>query len=140
MRVLLVALLTCAAIVGQSRDELRRRYGQPISESFMVRPGISATVSYDQNGHITELLISPLNKNLIKSRTTTLSHDSVKAVIDELVPRSERGKFLIAGFDDVTCLPDDDCSGTSESYEKVTIYYNAGAKGRICYAVVHWNQ
>jgi hypothetical protein len=60
----------------------------------------------------------------------------LKAVIDELVPRSVRGKRLISGFVNATCLPGDDCNRTSDSYERVTIYYNAAAEGRVHYAVV----
>jgi len=53
---------------------------------------------------------------------------------------SARGKFLIGEFDDITCLPADDCQGTSENYEKVTISYNAGTEGRVAYAVVQWKK
>jgi hypothetical protein len=140
MRMLVIVLLTCTAISGQSGDELRRQYGNPISETFMVRPGISVTASYASDGRITELLISPRNLDHIKSRGVTLSPDAVKAVIDELVPRSERGKFLIGTFDHIICLPENDCAGTSENYQRVTIYYNAGAKGRVTYAVVQWKE
>jgi hypothetical protein len=62
--------------------------------------------------------------------------DSVNAIIDELVPRSVRGKHLIAGFVNAECLPENDCNGTSDSYEKVEIYYNSAAEGRVHYAVV----
>jgi len=65
-----------------------------------------------------------------------MSVDSVNAIIDELVPRSVRGKHLIAGFVNMDCLPENDCYGTSDSYEKVTMYYNTAAEGRIHYAVV----
>ena len=126
MKLLLFALLTCTTLVGQSREEWIRKYGKPIAESFLVRPGISATISYGPNGRATELLISPRNPALIKSRANTLSQDSVKAIIDELVPRSKRGKYLIGEFDNITCLPENDCGDTSEHYQKLTIYYNAG--------------
>jgi len=51
--------------------------------------------------------------------------ESVDAILDELVPLATRGKFVIGEFEDVICLPADDCRGTSLTYEKVTIYYNA---------------
>src|SRR4051812_20359582 len=82
MRMLLIIFLTCTAIIGHPKDEFRRKYGEPISETFMVRPGISATVSYAPNGGITELIISPRTRNLMKSRMETLSQDSAKAIID----------------------------------------------------------
>jgi hypothetical protein len=86
------------------------------------------------------LLISPRNQDLIKSRGVTSSQDAVESIIDELVPRSERGKFLMSQFDNITCLPDNDCAGSSENYEKVRIYYNSGTKGKLCYAVVQWKE
>jgi hypothetical protein len=140
MRMLLITLIACTAIAGQSRDELRRKYGAPVSETFTIRPGINGTVSYGPNGRIAELLISPRNQDLIKSRGVTLSQDAVESIIDELVPRSARGKFLMGQFDNITCLPDNDCAGSSENYEKVRIYYNSGTKGKLCYAVVQWKE
>jgi hypothetical protein len=67
MKILLIALLTGTTIVGQSKDEFRRKYGEPISETFMVRPGISIAVTYQPQGRIAELLISPRTPALIKS-------------------------------------------------------------------------
>ena len=53
----------------------------------------------------------------------TLSPDTLKEIIEELVPSSGRGKFLMGTFENIHCLPLDDGVGTSESYEKLTIYY-----------------
>jgi hypothetical protein len=60
-------------------------------------------------------------------------------VIDELVPLSVRGKYVVAGFINMACLPANDCAGGSRTYEKVTIYYNGAPEGRVYYAVVTWN-
>ena len=128
------------AIFGQSREELRRKYSVPLSETFAVRPGMSATATYAANGTITELFISPRTTGLIKLRETTLSNESIRAVVDELVPESTRGKFLIGGFINATCLPENNCAGTSEDYQNVTIYYNAGREGGVTYAVVQWKR
>jgi hypothetical protein len=73
-------------LAGQSSAELRHKYGTPISETFVVRPGINATATYGKSGRIVEWLIQARNTDLIKSRGRTLSQESVKAVIDELVP------------------------------------------------------
>jgi hypothetical protein len=139
MKPILIAVLACNAILAQSKDQLRQKFREPVSETFLVRPGITATASYAPNGKMAELVISPLNTSLIKSRNTTLSQESVEAVMDELVPMSERGKFLIGEFESITCEPADDCMGSSANYQNVTIYYNGSAKqGRITYAVVRW--
>ena len=133
-------LVASGTLVAQSRDELRRNYGEPVSETFMVRPGISVTATYATNGRVTELVVSPRTTDLIKSRGKTLSKDSVKAILDELVPSPVRGNYLIAGFVNLACLPENDCQGSSVSYEKLTIYYNSAAEGGVHYAVVQWKE
>jgi hypothetical protein len=55
-------------LAGQSREELRRKYGTPISETFIVRPGIIATGTYGRGGRIVEWIISPRNTEVIKTR------------------------------------------------------------------------
>jgi hypothetical protein len=131
-------LISDGALFGQSKEDLRRKYGEPFSEVFMVRPGISVAATYGTDGRIIELLISPRITNIIKSREATLSQSSVDAVLNELVPDSVRGKGISAGFMNVVCMPENDCSGTSQEFQHVTIYYNAGKGGGLCYAVVKW--
>jgi len=133
-------LAASGALVGQSRDELIRKCGEPISETFMVRPGIAVTATYASHGRIVELLISPRTTAQIKSRGNTLKQDTVRAIIDELVPLSAPGKSLSSGFANLSCLPENDCYGTTKSYENVAIYYNAGKDGSISYAVVSWKE
>jgi len=133
-------LISSGTLSGQSREELRRKYGEPVSETFMLSPGISATATYATNGRITELLIAPRTTGLIKSRGGTLSQDTVRTILDELVPRSARGKHLISGFVNLTCLPENECQGSSEQFQNVTIYYNAGRDGGLNYAVVQWKE
>ncbi len=149
MRQLIRALVVLSVVGGgagegtlaaQSRDELRRKYGEPFSETFLVRPGIGVTSTHAKDGRITELIISPHPSGLVKSRNETLSQDSANEIIDELVPRSARGKYLSAGFVNARCLPDDDCQGSSQDYEKITIYYNSAGQGRVHYVVVQWRE
>ncbi len=106
----------------------------------MVRPGIGVTATYATNGRIVELLISPRTTDLIKSRGKTLSHESVNAILNELVPDSVRGKPISAGFMNMVCMPENDCSGSSQEFQNVTIYYNAGKEGGLCYVVVKWKE
>jgi hypothetical protein len=131
-------LVASGTLAGQSKDELRRKYGEPISETFTVRPDVSVTATYETNGRITQLQISPQVTGYIKSRGKTLSRDTAKTIIDELVPNSARGKFVIGEFLNFECLPENDCAGTTENYQKVTIYYNSAAEGQVHYAVVQW--
>ena len=138
MKTTLLLLMMCMAVVGQSKDELRKKYREPVSETFVVRPGIIATASYSSTGQVTELLIAPQLTDLIKSKSKGLSYETLKAVIDELVPTSVRGRGLLGGFANIACMPQNDCYGSFESYEKLIIYYNAGRHGDVNYAVVQW--
>src|SRR5450755_4563666 len=104
-------LIASGTLAGQSKDELRRKYGEPISETFTVRPDVSITATYETNGRITELLIYPQVTGYIKSRGKTFSRDTTKAIIDELVPNSVRGKFVNGEFLNLECLPENHCAG-----------------------------
>jgi hypothetical protein len=133
-------LLSAGPLLGQSREELKRKYGEPLSEVFVVRPGVNAMATFAADGRIVELLISPRIAGATKSRGTTLSRDTVNAILDELVPNSVRGKYIIAGFANGACLPEDDCAGSYQQFENLSIYYNAGRDGGLCYAVVQWKE
>jgi hypothetical protein len=127
-------------LAGQSRDELRRKYGTPISETFIVRPGIVASATYGTGGRIVEWLISPQNAEVIKTRNKTLNRESINAILDELAPLSVRGKPLGGGVLNATCGPANDCAGSEQLYENVTIYFNAAGGPAISYAVVRWKK
>jgi hypothetical protein len=140
MKTLLFILLTCTAVAAQTKDDLRKKYGEPVSETFVVRSGIVVTATYAPTGQVKELLIAPQPSSaLIKSKTRTLSDDTLKEIIDNLVPSKERGKYLGGSFLNITCLPQNDCAGSSEDYEKLTIYYNAGRDGAN-YVVIQWKK
>jgi hypothetical protein len=130
-------LVAGGTLAAQSRSALREKYGAPASETFIVRPGISVTTTFGANGRSTEFLIYPQDTGTLKfSRSNSLSMDSVRLIIDELVPPAVRGKHVISGFINGDCLPANDCNGTFDRYKKATIYYNAAAEGRVHYAVV----
>ena len=126
MKSILILLILCTGIVAQSREELKKKYGEPVSESFLLRPSITATASYNSTGQITELVIAPFTTDLIKSKGDGLSHDTVKQLIDELVPEQARGTRQIGGFLNIACLPANDCYGSEDNYQNLTVYYNAG--------------
>src|SRR5258708_6405992 len=141
MKIILLTMLCCSAVLSQSRDQLKAKYGNPVSETFIVRPGIEVTATYAATGRIVELVISPQNTGLIKSRSSTgkaLNKDLLKRIIEELAPMPTRGKYIIGSFIDFTCLPHDDCTGSEEEYERLTIYYNATDSGDSNYAVIQW--
>jgi hypothetical protein len=138
MKPILIVLIVCVGVVAQSRDDVKKKYGDPISETFLLRPDITATVSYNSTGQVKELIIAPFTTGLFKSKGNGIAHETIKELIDELVPESTRGKLQMATMLNLTCLPANDCAGSDESYEKLTIYYNAGKNGNVNYAVVQW--
>jgi hypothetical protein len=138
MKVVLIILLTSLSVVAQTKDDLRKKFGEPISETFIVRSGIVVTATYSATGQVKELLLGPEMPDLIKSKNKKLSYDVLRGIIEELVPAQERGKSIGGSFLNLTCLPENDCAGSSEDYEKLTIYYNAGRGGSVNYAVIQW--
>ena len=140
MKAIVILLMMCTAVVAQSGDELEKKYGQPVAETFLVRPAIIVTASYNSTGQVTELLIAPHLTDLIKSKGRGLSHETLKELIDELVPISERGRVGFGGFLNIACMPQNDCYGSYMEYEKVIIYYNAGQHRHVNYAVIRWKK
>ena len=129
-----------ASFPGETAQTLHERYGQPISETYIVRPGITASARYDGSGNVCEIVLSPRKpSSLIKSGNYTIDSKELTAVLDEIVPTNERGKYLIGTFDDITCLPDNDCQGVQGKWEKVVIYRN-GSTGSEHYATIQWQR
>jgi len=140
VKTLVILLLMCTSIVAQSRDGLKKKYGPPVADTYLIRPGIIVTVSYDSTGQVTEMLIAPQLTDLIKTKSRGLSHEILEEVIDELIPVSERGQGRYAGFLNIGCMPQNDCAGSFSDYEKVFIYYNAGQHRDVNYAVIRWKK
>ena len=139
MKALLILVLTCTSVLAQTSSDLRRKYGSPVSETYVVRPNVVVTVSFAENGELREMVIEPQRPSTpVKSSTARLTRNTLDEIIDELVPVNERGKPLISGFLNMRCLPNDDCWGTSSTYEKVDIYYNTSGKDEYRYATIQW--
>lgn len=126
--------------MGQSKDDLRLKFGAPVAETFVVRPGVGATAAYSEDGRIKELVISPQTNSMIKSRNMILDRSLVMGIIDTLVPPAKRGKLVMGTFINMTCLPEVDCAGSEEAYQNLTIYFNSGRDGGIAYAVIPWKR
>lgn len=124
--------------MGQTSSTLRQKYGQPTSETYNVRADIKVTVTYAQPGEVCEMLIQPIAETQ-NGRPSVLKLQPLKEVIDELVPKEERGKFITGSFLNIVC-PNDDCGGVEEDYEKVLIHRH-GSIGSIDehrYAFIQW--
>jgi hypothetical protein len=140
VKALLILLIICTGVIAQSRDDLKKKYGQTVSETFLIRPGIIVTASYNSTGQITEFLITPQLTGLIKSKSRGLSLETLNELIDELIPMSERGRGLFGGGFIIGCMPRNDCYGSYMEYEKIIIYYNAGPNREANYAVIQWRK
>lgn len=140
---LLLVVTLQSSFTGKTALTLRERYGQAISETYLVRPGIAVSASYGESGDVCELLISPQKpSSLIKSANltpATIDFNQMTEIIAELVPVSERGKGKGSSMLNLRCLPADDCAGSDGSWEKLRIYRNAGRGGEH-YATIQWQR
>jgi hypothetical protein len=129
-----LVLLLQASFPANTAQTLRDRYGAPVSENFLVRPGVVATTTYGASGHVCQIVLSP--ERLWNS---TLNFLNVGDLIDEVVPKAERGKRVMAGFADAICFPTMDCGGSDEVWENVYIFHN-GSTGSEHYVRITWRR
>jgi len=130
--VLLSGFVFQGSFPADTAQTLRERYGQPISETYLAKPGVVVAASYGPSGHICNLVVSP--ERLWNS---TFESKQLTEIIDEVAPVNERGKFLIGGFLNSFCMPTNDCFGTESTYEKVHIARFGGTDAEH-YARIEW--
>lgn len=107
---LVIILMATVSIPAQTRDELRKKYGEPEIlklkdgepevERYNVRPYkyIRLTVTYAKNGQPSELLIEPVpSPPPHSSYGDIMSTKIVINLINELVPVALRGEFIGTG-------------------------------------------
>jgi hypothetical protein len=119
---------------AESGQTLRERYGAPISENFLIRPGVVATASYGASGHVCQIVVRPL-----RLWNSILASERVTDIVEELVPRRDRGKYLMGTFLNAICFPTMDCGGSAETWENVDIFRNGGT-GNERYVRIHWRR
>jgi hypothetical protein len=144
MGVILVAVAFQVPFAATTPETLRQRYGNPLSETFLVRPGIVVTADYGPTGQTCKLSIAP------RPSARTIDDNVLDDIADELIPKSERGKFIIATFDDFVCVKmdgdlmvadDSSCAGVEEKWQKIGIFRsNAGVKGASRYETIRWKR
>jgi hypothetical protein len=139
MKTILVSLLFCLTANAQSPEDFHKKYGPAISETFPLRQGIFLTVSYAKTGQVCEMIIHPqeIISDLDFPITKTMQSRTLTEIIDDLVPKSERGKPLMGTFLNMRCLPLDNCWGVMNTYERVTIERNGG-DDKERYARIRW--
>jgi len=148
MRIVFVFLLAAIIATAQTPSKLRQKYGPPTAdiydgqpvEIYKVRPDMKVTVRYTKHRDVCSMYIASLETT--NGKPSLLKSQALNDVIDELVPQDQRGKYLMGTFINIICLPDNDCSGTEENYQKVLIhkhgsldahpYGSISWKGRAC--------
>jgi hypothetical protein len=138
MRTVILLFLTCTIATAQTSASLREKYGNPSSETYRVRPDINVTVTYAKTGEVCEMLIKPASET-VNGKPSLLKSQSLKDVIDELVPKDERGTFIIGTFVNLVCLPNNDCAGVDESYQRLSIFSN-GSTDAHRFATIRWKR
>jgi len=144
MRIAFLFLLTTVVATAQTGSALRQKYGQPTSdiyngqpvEIYKVRPDIKVTVRYTKQGDACSMFIAPLAETTNGKQSLLLS-EPLDEVIDELVPKDQRGKYLMGTFLNIICLPNNDCSGTEEDYQRVLIHKHGNTDAHP-YASISW--
>src|SRR5829696_7927314 len=95
MKTIFLLLLCCVSIAAQTRQDLQKKYGTPLTESYEVRPDILAKAFYSKSGQICQLTFEPKTPGL---KFTEEKSDLLNKLIDELVPVEKRGETRLSGF------------------------------------------
>jgi hypothetical protein len=89
---LLVATSTC---VSQTALDLTNRFGETDVEGFSVNPDIRLTAAYGADQSACEMKIEPKHSILKEpERGLGMAPEVVVKIVEELIPRSERGILL----------------------------------------------
>ena len=144
MRIAFLFLLTVVVATAQTASTLRQKYGEPTSDTYdgqpveiyRVRPDIKLTVRFTKHGDICSMIIAPLSEPT-NGKPSLLKSQPLDDVINELVSKDQRGKYLMGTFLNLTCLPNNDCYGTEEDYQRVLIHKH-GSTDAHPYASISW--
>jgi hypothetical protein len=91
----ILLLVLAAPAYAQTSAELRAFYSPPIRETFVVRPGVDATVTYDLEGTVCQIEVVPEPADGDgSSAEATMAPDVVDAVVDELAAAARRGALV----------------------------------------------
>lgn len=100
---------------AQNRTDLRQHYGNAIGEVYRTSNHLTVTAYFDEHGNICRERIESEN------RGRRMTEKEVNTVLDEIAPKIERGSYKMGTFLNITCLPDNNCAGVMEDYERLAI-------------------
>ena len=110
------AVLAFSSLVSaQNLTDLRQHYGDAIGEVYRTSNHLTVTAYFDEHGNICREHVE------FENRGRRITDKEVNAVLDEIAPKSDRGNFKIGTFLNIICLPDNDCGGARDDYERLAI-------------------
>lgn len=98
LSVVLLALALQSSFPARTPETLRQRYGEPTSETFLIRPGIVVSATYGPSRATCELIISPKEPDVVLRKwpgSGEINYDVLEGIEDELVPKPARGKYKV---------------------------------------------
>lgn len=113
-------LIAVAAAASPTSVDLHARYGKPDVERFAVRPDVTLTVEYGEDGQACAMRIEPRDAPDHNALDDPLAQIAVLAdVLNEVVPLATRGKQIDTGE-----RISGQCNGATSpmEYENVSIY------------------
>jgi hypothetical protein len=138
---LIAMFATCAW--GQTATDISAKY--PIVNAYEVRPGILMTTKYAEDGQVCEMVLEKRHKTVEKTDFgLTIPHELVRQLLDELVPKAERGKTTkryLRGDSESTITGNVEV--TESEYENVSIEIlgslSPGVSGDVV-VTIHWKK
>ena len=86
MKCLLLLISSVLCLFGQvDANSLHTKYGEPVEETFTVRPGITVSVVYGNNHQVCKLDIRPSRND------SAIPAALIEDILNEIVPASTRG-------------------------------------------------
>lgn len=103
--------------MGQTREELDRRYGPIDGNRYQVRQGIAVEVTFADNGKVLTFKVVP---NVPNDKNVLLNIDDVREVIRELIPGRLCRRPLSYTEINVPCPFRKGCKGFQEEWKRAT--------------------
>ena len=90
-KIIFLSLSIPISLMAQTASDLRAKYGPP-SEIYEIKPSISLTVKYGQDGQVCEMLITERNDSHSESADKRSAPDATASdLLEQLAPNAQRG-------------------------------------------------
>jgi hypothetical protein len=85
-----------STFIESTSTDLYVRYGEPGTERFVVRPGITLTAGYGFDRTACQMVIEPTRSIIPRVELATyMLPEVVTAIIDEVLPEPDRGELIL---------------------------------------------